>query len=311
MNGILRIGTRGSALALVQARAAAALLEAAHSGLQTQIVEIRTSGDWVPAQGETRLSEAEGGKGLFAREIENALLAGQVDCGVHSAKDMASVLPAGLVIDHILPREDSRDVLLSRNAGTLDDLPEGAVVGTSSLRRQAFLLARRPDLRIVPLRGNVPTRIEKMKSGQVDATILALAGLRRLGLTDEIGAVLEPDIMLPAAGQGAVGIETRHDDASTRALLDAVHCRISGLCVTAERAALAVLDGSCRTPVGAHAVLDGESLTVRVIVAAPDGQALYEDAETGPAPESAQAAALGHAVGARLKARVPAALLAA
>lgn len=310
MLNILRIGTRGSKLAMLQANMAAAALRAAHPGLHIEIIEILTSGDWRPAQGETRLSEAQGGKGLFAREIEAAILAGRVDCGVHSMKDMASFLPEGLAIDHMLAREDPRDAFLARDSKTLGDLKPGAVVGTSSLRRQAMILARRPDLKIVPLRGNVPTRIEKLKAGNVDATLLALAGLKRLGLEGEAGSILGVDEMLPAAGQGAIGIETRAGDQTTRSLLAPLNDNDTLLRVKAERAALQVLDGSCHTPIGAHAVLSDGDMDLRVMVVSPDGRQVYEDEAKGPVKNAAQAEALGRALGERLKPRIPPGILA-
>lgn len=303
----LRIGTRGSQLALFQANTVADALKARHPHVAVEIVEILTSGDWRPAHGEARLSESQGGKGLFAKEIEQAILAGTVDCGVHSAKDMASVLPPGLALDHMLPREDVRDAFLANSCESLDALPPGAVVGTASLRRQAFILARRPDLKIVPLRGNVPTRIEKLRAGMVDATILALAGLRRLDLAHEAAAILSPEEMLPAAGQGAIAVETRSNDTQTRTLLDALHCTQTGYCVAAERAALQILDGSCRTPIGAHAVMEGDILTLRVTIASPDGRAEYSETMSGPAANAAQ---IGRETGQIMKSRTPAALLA-
>ncbi|MCB9990624.1 MAG: hydroxymethylbilane synthase [Rhodospirillales bacterium] len=305
----LRIGTRASKLAMTQTRMVADAVRAHYPDMEIEIVEIHTSGEWAPAQGETRLSEAEGGKGLFAREIESALLEGAVDCGVHSMKDMASFLPDGLVIDHMLPREDTRDAFLSNDYKTLDELPAGATVGTSSLRRQAFILAKRPDLKVVPFRGNVPTRIEKLRSWKVDATLLALAGLKRLGLEDEVASVLSAEEMLPAAGQGAVGIETRVNDIETRQIFDRLHCRETGLRVAAERAALQVLDGSCHTPIGAHAVLSGNWMKLDVIVAAPDGRQLYAETRSDDIHAVSEAVALGQAAGQALKGRVDPAIL--
>lgn len=307
----LRIGTRGSKLALVQTGMVRDALIAAHPGLEVEVKIIQTSGDWKPEQGETRLSETKGGKGQFAAEIEHALLAGAVDCGVHSLKDMSSFLPEGLVIRHVLKREDPRDVLLANGAvRNLADLPEGAVVGTASLRRQALLLAQRPDFKIVPLRGNVPTRIEKMRTGQVDATILALAGMRRLGLEHEIACVFTAEEMLPAACQGIVGIEIREGDSETARLFDPIHHAESGYAAAAERAALAVLDGSCHTPIGAHAVRDGGIMTLRVLVASGDGRQVFRDEQSAPVQNDADAARLGQVVGLRLKSRIPPDLLA-
>lgn len=302
----LRLGTRGSKLALVQTNMVADALKAAHPELVIDIVTIQTSGDWKPEQGETRLSEEAGGKGLFAREIERAILAREVDCGVHSLKDMPSFLPDGLILRHMLKRADPRDVLLVKGpAHRLDDLPQGAVVGTSSLRRQAMLLACRPDLKIVPLRGNVPTRIKKLRGGQIDAAVLALAGLSRLHLKHEIASILEPEQMLPAAGQGIVGIEIRADDSDTMRLFDAIHDVETGFAAAAERAALAVLDGSCHTPIASHAVLVHDHMVLKVLVASPDGRQVFRDEQAGPVRNDDDAARLGQVVGMRLKARVP------
>lgn len=305
----LRIGTRGSKLALIQTEMVANALKAAHPGISVETVVIQTSGDWKPEQGETRLSESAGGKGLFAREIELALLDDAVDCGVHSLKDLASVLPNGLVVRHVLPRADSRDAFLSNGAKHIADLPQGAIVGTSSLRRQAMLLKVRPDLKIVTLRGNVPTRIEKLRAGQVDATILAYAGLRRLGLESEISSVLDFDDMLPAACQGIVGIETREGDEETSRLLDAIHHRETGLMAAAERMALGTLSGSCHTPIGAQAVFLNDVLSLRVLVASADGAEVFLDEQSGPVQDDEDAALLGQVVGLRLKARIPSGLL--
>lgn len=310
MEKIVRIGTRGSRLALLQAGMVADALARAHPGIRTEIVTIKTSGDWKPGTGETRLSEAAGGKGQFAKEIEAALIDGRVDCGVHSMKDMPSFLPPGLVIRHMLPREDARDAFLANDCDRLEDLRQGAVIGTSSLRRQAFLLAKRPDLTIVPLRGNVPTRIEKLRSGQVDATLLAIAGLLRLDLGQEAASILKPADMLPAAGQGAIGVEIRTDDRDIAALFDGIHCRPTGFCVTAERAALQVLDGSCHTPIGAYAELDDDGvLTLTAAVASPDGREFFTERASAPVTSDDDAAALGAAIGGRLKQDVPPSLL--
>jgi hydroxymethylbilane synthase len=308
---IIRIGTRGSKLALVQTDMVAAGLRAAHPGLQVEIVIINTSGDWKPEQGETRLSPDAGGKALFAKEIEAAILAGAVDCGVHSLKDMPAILPDGLVIDHVLPRADVRDALLTNGPQSIMDLPPGAVVGTASLRRQAFVLAKRPDLKVVPLRGNVPTRIEKLRSGQVDAAILAMAGLTRLGLGHEVAAVMTAEDMLPAGCQGIVGIERRAGDARTGAWLDALHDFETGLCAVAERAALAALGGSCHTPVGALAVRDGDTMRLRLKLADPDGSRFFEETVSETVRTAADADLLGTAAGETLRRISPAELLAA
>lgn len=305
MTSVFRIGTRGSKLALIQSDMVADALKRANPGLEVEVKIIQTSGDWKPEQGETRLSEAEGGKGLFAHEIERALLNNDVDCGVHSLKDMPSFLPPGLVIRHVLKRADPRDAFLSNGSKTLADLPQGAVVGTSSLRRQAMILKCRPDLKIAPLRGNVPTRIEKLRAGQVDAAVLALAGLQRLGLDHEVSSILGADEMLPAACQGIVGIEIREDDTRAAQLLHSIHDAPAGLAAAAERAALGTLDGSCHTPIGAHATLDGSMMTLRLLVASPDGQVFFEDEQKGPVLNDEDAAMLGRVTALRLKSRLP------
>lgn len=309
--GIFRIGTRGSKLALVQAGMVADLLRIAHPALQVETVIINTSGDWKPEQGETRLSPDAGGKALFAKEIEAAILAGAVDCGVHSLKDMPAILPEGLAIEHVLPRADVRDALLTNGAKSIMDLPPGAVVGTASLRRQAFVLAKRPDLKVVPLRGNVPTRIEKLRGGQVDAAILALAGLARLGLEHEVAAILEPEEMLPAGCQGIVGIEMRAGDARVKTLLDPLHDFETGLCAVAERSALAALGGSCHTPIGALAVRTGDKIRLRLKLADPDGTRFFEETVCETVRTVVDADMLGTAAGDTLRRVVPVELLAA
>ncbi len=236
----LRIGSRGSPLALVQAREVQSRLAAA-CGLAPERIEItviRTTGDAIQ---DRPLAQA-GGKGLFTKEIEEALLAGTIDLAVHSSKDMPTVLPGGLVLSAFLPREDPRDAFIGRAAKTLRDLPSGAVVGTASLRRQALVKHLRPDLKIVPLRGNVETRLRKLQAGDFDATVLAVAGLKRLGLLAAATSMLDPEEFVPAVGQGAIGIETRADDAKTRALVAAINDTDTATALAAERAFLAVLE---------------------------------------------------------------------
>jgi len=269
----LKIGTRGSPLALAQTQLLAEALKTQHAHLRApgaiEIVTITTTGDRIQ---DRPLSEA-GGKGLFTKEIEEALLDGSIDCAVHSMKDMPTQLPDGLSIPCLLPRDDVRDAFFSLTAKTLDDLPKGAVVGTSSLRRQAIVLARRPDLQVVTFRGNVGTRLKKLSEGAVDATLLAVAGLNRLGQQHLIQHILEPDVMLPAVAQGAVGIEVRENDAATKKLLEPVHCHVTELRVTAERAFLAVMDGSCRTPLAALLTVPDPEGRARfdALSATPDG----------------------------------------
>lgn len=294
----LRIGTRGSPLALAQAYEARARLSAAH-GVDPQSIEvriIRTSGDVII---DRPLAEV-GGKGLFTKEIEQALFDCEVDIAVHSAKDMETALPPGLIIAAVLPREDVRDAFISRKAATLADLPAGAVVGTASLRRQAILRRRRRDLRVVSLRGNVQTRLKKLDAGEVDATMLALAGLRRLGLAEAASSIFSVDEFLPAVGQGAIAIEARESDARTRDLLAPLNHADTMAAVTAERALLAALDGSCRTPIAGHAVVAGDALTLRALIVKPDGSADHTAERAGAVSD---AAALGHDAGSELKAR--------
>jgi hydroxymethylbilane synthase len=298
----LRIGTRGSPLALAQAHETRDRLMAAHPHLAApgaiEIVVLKTTGDRIL---DRTLAEA-GGKGLFTKELEEALLDGRADLAVHSMKDVPTWLPDGLEISTLLPREDVRDAFFSRTGHGVDDLPAGSVVGTAGLRRQAQILERRPDLTVVPLRGNVQTRLAKLDAGEVDATLLALAGLRRLGLTDRITAVLEPDVMLPAVAQGAIGIEIRSNDDRTRALLEPLNCAETAVRVTAERALLAALDGSCRTPIAAMARLDGDRLTLDAKVLSPDGRQVFTAHRAGT---TAEADALGADAGAEIKAQLP------
>ena len=294
----LRIGTRGSPLALAQAAAVRAQLVAAH-GLDPADIElrsIRTTGDRIQ---DRPLAEA-GGKALFTKEIEEALLAGEIDLAVHSAKDMPTILPEGLVLAACLEREDARDVFISRAAQSLADLPRGASVGTASLRRQAQVKRQRPDLKIQTLRGNVETRLRKLDAGEVDATLLALAGLKRLGLAHAATAVLEVDEFLPAVGQGAIAIEVRTDNDRIRALLAAIDHADTSTALQAERAFLAVLDGSCRTPIAGHATLTGGTLFFRGMIIRPDGSEAHETTRQG---KIADATALGADAGRELKSR--------
>jgi hydroxymethylbilane synthase len=303
---LLRIGTRGSPLALAQANMVRARLAAAHGVAEERITLtiIRTTGDAIQ---DRTLADA-GGKGLFTKEIEEALIAGSIDLAVHSAKDMPTVLPDGLTITAVLPREDARDVFISRVAGTLQELRAGAVVGTASLRRQAIVKRLRPDLAVVPIRGNVDTRLRKLDEGLVDATLLALAGLKRLGLTHALTSIFSTEEFLPAVGQGIVAIETRANDSATRTLLDAIDHAETGTALAAERAFLAVLDGSCRTPIAGHAVIAQGRLRLRGLIAKPDGSESFECMREGPAGD---AVALGHDAGAELKRRAPADFLTA
>jgi hydroxymethylbilane synthase len=294
----LCIGTRGSLMALYQAGLVRDRLAAAHADLAAEgaieLVVIRTTGDRVQ---DRRLAEI-GGKGLFTKEIEEALFDRRVDLAVHSLKDVETRLPEGLDIVCVLPRDDPRDAFLSTQSATFAGLPHGAVVGTASLRRRAQLLRRRPDLRVVPFRGNADTRLRKLDAGEVDATLLALSGLQRLGLVARVGEVLPPSVMLPAVGQGALAIECRSDHEEARRLLAPLHDPASAACVAAERAMLAALDGSCRTPIAGLATIDGNVLTLEGLLIAPDGDSEWRARLSGPSDD---AATIGIDVGARLR----------
>jgi hydroxymethylbilane synthase len=293
---MIRIGTRGSPLALAQAHEVEARLTAAHGAgpdlgqdsgqLAFEIKVIKTTGDRIQ---DRPLAEA-GGKGLFTKEIEEALLAGEVDIAVHSMKDMPTVLPAGLALAAFLPREDVRDALISPKAASLADLPRGAVVATSSLRRQAQVRHLRPDLRVVPMRGNVETRLRKLAEGVADATLLALAGLNRLGITDRAAGPVPVEAMLPAVAQGAIGVEIRADDERMAQLLAPLNHEPTALAVTAERVFLARLEGSCRTPIAALGELvdgpAGPRFVFRGMILSPDGSQCFE-AERQGRPEEA------------------------
>ena len=293
-----RIGTRGSPLALAQAQEVRQRLIAAHPELagerRLEIVVITTTGD----RDRSRPLSEIGGQGLFTKEIEEALIDGRIDLAVHSMKDVPTWLPEGLEISTILPREDARDALFSTAGDSLASLPAGARVGTVSLRRQAQILAARPDLKVAPIRGNVDTRLRKLAEGEVDATLLAVAGLRRLGQAERITAALAPEEMLPAVAQGAIGLEVRSADDAAKALLAPLNDADSAVRVGAERACLEVLDGSCRTPIAAYAELNGGRLRLRGLVATPDGSQVFQ-AEAEGAPE--EAAGLGKALGQELR----------
>ncbi len=294
----LRIGTRGSPLALAQAREARDRLMAAHGLPEAAfaIVPISTTGDRV----QDRALSALGGKGLFTREIEEALAAGAIDIAVHSMKDMPTAQPEGLAITCLLPREDVRDAFVTLGDATLASLPAGAVVGTSSLRRAAQLRHRRPDLAVVEFRGNVQTRLRKLENGVAQATFLAVAGLHRLGLDALARAPIPVEDMLPAVAQGAIGIEQRESDEVVSALLAAIHDGPTGLRIAAERAFLAGLDGSCQTPIAGLAELDGDRLRLRGEIIRPDGSECLDHALEGPARDGM---ALGAEAAAVLRSR--------
>jgi hydroxymethylbilane synthase len=296
----VRLGTRGSRLALIQCEQVAAELRA--HGARAEIVVIRTSGDRLA---QVALADF-GGKALFVKEIEEALLAGQVDVGVHSLKDMPAALPAGLTLAAFPAREDPADVLLTRGPGGWDGLPRGARVGTSSLRRRALVLARRPDLRPEPIRGNVETRIEKLRAGACDATILAAAGLRRLGLDPPHSTPLPVDEFVPAVGQGILAVEAREADREVLELLGRLDDTRSRSEALAERALLDGLGADCHTPVAGHARHDGAALTLTGVVASLDGATVLRWQASG---EPREAGRLGRAVAEELLARGAKALL--
>jgi hydroxymethylbilane synthase len=301
----LRIGTRGSPLALWQAREVKARLLAAHGWDEAavELVVIRTSGDMI----QDRALAQAGGKGLFTKEIDAALIEGGIDLAVHSAKDMPTAFPEPIAIAGYLEREDVRDVLISTRAGGLAELPRGARVGTASLRRQALVRRLRPDITTGLLRGNVETRLRKVAEGEFDASLLALAGLKRLGLADRAAAILDAESFPPAIGQGAVAVTTRAADAATNGLVAAIVDRDTGIALAAERAFLTVLDGSCRTPIAGHAVVAGGEVRFRGLVLRADGSESYEAFRTGTV---ADAAPLGADAGRDILSRAPADILA-
>ena len=294
----IRLGTRGSPLALYQAYLVQAQLATAHGLDPTRIVveTIHTTGDRIQ---DRPLAEV-GGKALFTKEIEEALLAGHIDLAVHSAKDMATILPNGLLLAACLAREDARDAFVCRAVKSLTALPPGAVVGTTSPRRVAMVKRLRPDLRVVSLRGNVETRLRKLDEGAADATILALAGLKRLGLESAVASILEVDEFLPAAGQGIIAIETREDDRATRELLAPINDATAMTALVTERAFLAVLDGTCRSPIAGYATVTASAVHLHGMILKPDGSQVFETTRAGPIDT---AAALGADAGRELKGR--------
>ena len=293
-----RIGTRGSPLALAQANETRERLAHAHDlpFEAFQIVVIKTTGDKII---DRPLKEI-GGKGLFTKEIEEAMLAGEIDIAVHSTKDMPVDQPEGLCLDCFLPREDVRDAFVSRATARLADLPEGTRVGTSSLRRKAQLLNRRPDLEVVEFRGNVQTRLKKLDDEVAACTFLAMAGLNRLGMSHIASSAIEPDEMLPAVAQGTIGIERRISDTRAASLLDAIHHAPTGHRLAAERAFLAALDGSCETPIAGLAELDGDTLRLRGEILRTDGTEALADDVSAPVEDGAE---LGRSLAASLLGR--------
>jgi hydroxymethylbilane synthase len=302
---LFTLGARGSPLALAQAQETRRRLAAAHGWDEARvaIAVIRTSGDLIQ---DRPLADA-GGKGLFTKEIDSALLAGRIDFAVHSAKDLPTALAAGVALAGFLPREDPRDALVSALADSIAALPHGARLGAASLRRQAQALRQRPDLRVELLRGNVETRLKKAESGAVDATLLAMAGLNRLGLAHRARAALDIEAFLPAVGQGAIALAARRSDARTLEALAAIGDVDTATALAAERAFLAELDGSCRTPIAGHARLEDGRLTLRGQVLREDGSESF-DARVAGAP--ADAAELGAEAGRDLRRRLPPGVLA-
>ncbi|WP_158815225.1 hydroxymethylbilane synthase [Methylocapsa sp. S129] len=301
---LLKIGTRGSPLALAQTHEVRRLLAAANGCDESRfaIVVIRTTGDMIQ---DRPLSEA-GGKGLFTKEIDAAMLNGEIDVAVHSSKDLPTAMPEGVAIAGYLPREDVRDALVSVHADSIAALPPGATLGTASLRRQAQVRRLRPDIQTVLLRGNVETRLRKAEAGEVDATILAYAGLKRLGLAHRATAVLDIDTFLPAVGQGAIGLTARTNDAATHLALGRIVDADTGYALAAERAFLAVLDGSCRTPIAGHARVALGRISFRGMVLRADGSQIFEVEMNGATSDARK---LGAEAGHDLLSRLPAGVL--
>ena len=276
------VGTRGSPLALWQAKWVQQQLREIAPQLSVEVQRIKTSGDKIL---DVPLAKI-GGKGLFVKEIEEALLRGEIDLAVHSMKDVPTALPDGLGILCIPPRENPQDVLVSRQGQTLEQLPTGARIGTSSLRRQAQLLRRRPDFHISMLRGNLDTRLRKVREGEFDAIVLAAAGLRRMGWVDQVTEYLAPEVSLPAIGQGALAIEGRTSDSFVRDLLQPLDDPPTRTAVTAERALLDRLEGGCQVPIGAHATITGDRLALDALIASVDGRRVVRDRIEGPVSDA-------------------------
>jgi hydroxymethylbilane synthase len=290
---LLRIGTRGSLLALTQSEFIKRSLEQLWPDLRVELKIIKTTGDRIQ---DVPLAKV-GGKGLFVKEIEDALLSREVDLAVHSMKDVPAELPSGLEIGVVPEREDARDVLITHRGSNLAELPEGAVLGTSSLRRAAQVKRLRPDLRVEMLRGNLDTRLKKLEQGLYDAIILAAAGLHRMGWKDRITAYFDPAEFIPAIGQGALGLELRSDDDATRHCAAPLHHADTAVAVEAERAFLQTLEGGCQVPIGGHATVSGDRVELRGLVASIDGREIVE--RRGVAPRT-EAAALGRRIATEL-----------
>jgi hydroxymethylbilane synthase len=293
------IGTRGSMLALAMTKEVMAILAEHHPQYNFAYKIITTSGDMTQAQNQSLATI--GGKGLFTKEIEDELLAGTIDFAVHAMKDMPTILPQNLIIPCLLPREDAGDAFFSPHGKSLDDLPLNAIVGTSSLRRSAMIKAHRPDLKTVTFRGNVDTRLQKLKDGVVDATILAVSGLKRLGMKREELSIISQDILTPAVAQGAMGIECRADDALAQALLKPLNCETTMLCVMAERALLKRLDGSCRTPIGGYARMSNDEMIFDAVLASDEGDKISKISARAKINSRHEAEKFGDEVGQKVK----------
>lgn len=292
---------------MIQAQLVRDAIYGSRAGLRDEyiieIVPIRTSGDWLPEQKEQTFLDMGVSKGLFTKEIEEALLNGAIDLAVHSMKDVSVWSPEGLTYAAMMKREDPRDALLSPLAPRLEDLPKGSRVGTSSLRRKAQILALRPDLMVVPLRGNVDTRLRKLAADEADATLLAVAGLSRLSMMDRVASVLDTKIMLPAAAQGVLGIEAREGDKEVLPLLEVINHKETEYCAVAERAMLRALDGSCRTPIAGLAVLkDSTTIELDALVASPDGKTVIRKSITGSVHDADK---IGTEIGTAIRAEMP------
>lgn len=294
---ILKIGTRASPLALIQANIVANALTEIHPDLTVRLVPMTTTGD---REQKAKLNEI-GGKGLFTKEIEESLLRHETDIAVHSLKDMPSLQPKGLLLAAYLEREDPRDAFISADGTKFMDLPEGTVIGTASLRREAMAKHFRPDLKVVLLRGNVDTRLAKLAAGVCNATFLAYAGLKRLGKQDIVTEIFDEDVFIPAVGQGIVTVECREDDTRTRELLNPLNNKQSAVCAIAERSFMRVLDGSCKTPLAALGRVSGDSLSLRGFYATPDGTETVTDIMVGSVQDADK---LGQDLGQRLKERL-------
>jgi hydroxymethylbilane synthase len=298
----LKLGTRGSPLAMAQTHEVIAALQAATPALcedgAIEIVTIKTSGDRI----QNRTLADQGGKGLFVKEIEEALTAGTIDVGVHSAKDLPTRLPHGMRIGCVLPRADPRDAFFARGDYTLETLPAGSIVGTASPRRQALVLSVRPDLKVALLRGNVGTRLRKLEEGVVDATMLAVAGLDRLDEAWRIKTYLDPNVIVPAAGQGTIALETRSGDEGTAGILDAINCATSATILEAERSVVGALNGSCNSPIAAWGRIQGGEFFMEALAARLDGSAIHRVRLAG---SFAEALSIGHEAGRQLSEALP------